>query len=46
MRLGYIIIYKAISVVKPTQKPWGQIVSYVKDNNSCLVEICNSTEVS
>ncbi len=32
----------AVSVVKPTQKPWGQMVSYVKDNNGCLVEICSS----
>jgi uncharacterized glyoxalase superfamily protein PhnB len=31
----------AISVVKPTQKPWGQIVSYVRDINGCLVEICS-----
>jgi uncharacterized glyoxalase superfamily protein PhnB len=31
----------AISVVKPTQKPWGQVVSYVKDINGCLVEICS-----
>lgn len=34
----------AIPVVKPTQKPWGQMVSYVKDNNGCLVEICNPME--
>jgi lactoylglutathione lyase len=32
----------AISVVKPTQKPWGQLVSYVKDINGCLVEICSA----
>ena len=31
----------AIEVVKPAQKPWGQIVSYVRDNNGFLVEICN-----
>ena len=31
----------AVSIVKPTQKPWGQLVSYVKDNNGCLVEICS-----
>lgn len=31
----------AISIVKPTLKPWGQLVSYVKDNNGCLVEICS-----
>jgi lactoylglutathione lyase len=34
----------AISVVKPTQKPWGQLVSYVRDNNGCLVEICSPIE--
>ena len=34
----------AISVLKPTQKPWGQLVSYVKDNNGCLVEICSPME--
>ncbi len=26
---------------KPTQKPWGQIVGYVRDNNGFLVEICS-----
>lgn len=31
----------AIEVVKPAPKPWGQIVSYVRDNNGFLVEICN-----
>lgn len=31
----------AMGVVKPAQKPWGQIVSYVRDNNGFLVEICN-----
>jgi uncharacterized glyoxalase superfamily protein PhnB len=36
----------AISVVKPTQKPWGQIVSYVRDNNGCLIEICSPIEGS
>lgn len=36
----------ATSVVKPTQKPWGQIVSYVRDNNGCLVEICSPIERS
>lgn len=29
-------------VVKaPEEKPWGQLVSYVKDNNGSLVEICS-----
>ncbi len=31
----------AIEVVKPAQKPWGQVVSYVRDNNGFLVEICS-----
>lgn len=31
----------AIKVLQPEAKPWGQIVSYVKDNNGCLVEICS-----
>ena len=35
----------AICVVKPVQKPWGQTVSYVRDNNGCLVEICSPIEV-
>jgi len=39
MDLGYVIIY-----VKPMKKPYGQTVSYVKDNNGCLVEICSSIE--
>ena len=28
------------SILKPTQKPWGQEVSYVRDINGFLVEIC------
>jgi len=31
----------AIEVVPPEEKPWGQIVCYVLDNNGCLVEICS-----
>jgi lactoylglutathione lyase len=31
----------AAPVVKPTEKPWGQIVSYVRDLNGFLVEICS-----
>ena len=31
----------AKSVCKPNKKPWGQIVSYVKDCNGFLVEICS-----
>lgn len=35
----------ALSILQPTQKPWGQLVSYVKDNNGCLVEICSPIAV-
>ena len=34
----------ATSVIQPTKKPWGQEVSYVKDINGCLVEICSPLE--
>lgn len=27
-------------VSQPEQKPWGQIVAYVRDNNGFLVELC------
>lgn len=29
---------------KPEQKPWGQIVGYVRDLNGLLVEICSPVE--
>lgn len=29
---------------KPIQKPWGQLVGYVKDCNGFLVEICSPLE--
>jgi predicted enzyme related to lactoylglutathione lyase len=31
----------AIEVSKPETKPWGQVVSYVRDCNGFLVEICS-----
>jgi lactoylglutathione lyase len=31
----------AKAVSKPVKKPWGQVVSYVKDCNGFLVEICS-----
>ena len=31
----------AMEVKKPTPKPWGQLVGYVRDNNGFLVEICS-----
>jgi lactoylglutathione lyase len=30
----------ASPVSKPEQKPWGQVVAYVRDNNGFLVELC------
>lgn len=30
----------AIVVKEPTQKPWGQMVGYVRDPNGFLVEVC------
>ncbi|MDN3507094.1 MAG: VOC family protein [Simkaniaceae bacterium] len=32
----------AAEVSKPVQKPWGQTVSYVRDNNGFIVEICDA----
>jgi lactoylglutathione lyase len=29
------------AVSPPTEKPWGQIVSYVRDDDGVLVEICS-----
>lgn len=31
----------AVSVAEPKAKPWGQIVSYVRDLDGVLVEICS-----
>lgn len=30
----------ATAIVKPVEKPWGQTVSYVRDLNGFLVELC------
>ncbi len=35
----------AVSVAEPKQKPWGQSVAYVRDNNGFLVEICSPMEL-
>lgn len=35
--------FGAVIVLEPVEKPWGQIVAYVRDLNGFLVEIC--TEV-
>jgi lactoylglutathione lyase len=34
----------AILVKEPTQKPWGQIVAYVRDLDGFLVEICTEVQ--
>jgi uncharacterized glyoxalase superfamily protein PhnB len=31
----------AVPVAQPRQKPWGQVVAYVRDLNGFLVEICS-----
>src|SRR5581483_10618431 len=31
----------AVPVAEPKQKPWGQVVAYVRDPNGFLVEICS-----
>lgn len=36
----------ATKVMEPTSKPWGQIVSYVRDNNGFLVELCSEVKAS
>jgi lactoylglutathione lyase len=30
-----------VEVSKPSQKPWGQVVSYVRAPNGVLVELCS-----
>jgi uncharacterized glyoxalase superfamily protein PhnB len=32
----------AIALVEPATKPWGQVVSYVRDLNGFIVEICSA----
>lgn len=34
----------AAAIKPPAQKPWGQVVGYVRDPNGCLVEICSPVE--
>jgi predicted enzyme related to lactoylglutathione lyase len=43
VRSAYAIAIKAgaTPVTEPVQKPWGQIVSYVRDCNGLLIEICS-----
>lgn len=30
----------AVALAEPTEKPWGQMVSYVRDLNGIIVELC------
>ena len=32
-----------VAVKQPAAKPWGQVVSYVRDCNGLLVELCSAT---
>ncbi len=36
-----VVAAGATAYVEPVQKPWGQTVSYVRDLNGFLVEICS-----
>jgi lactoylglutathione lyase len=44
-----VLVEKAISlgailVTEPKQKPWGQIVAYVRDTDGFLLEICTEVQ--
>ena len=41
-RFKHAVDSGAMEVSKPIQKPWGQTVSYVRDNNGFIVEICSA----
>ncbi|KIA77935.1 Uncharacterized protein ysfE [Parachlamydia acanthamoebae] len=41
-KFKHAVNFGAVEVAKPVQKPWGQIVSYVRDNNGFLVELCSA----
>lgn len=34
----------AIMVLEPVEKPWGQVVAYVRDLDGFLIEICTEVE--
>ncbi|WP_372655201.1 VOC family protein [Halobacteriovorax sp.] len=36
----------AVQVKRPHEMPWGQVISYVKDINGFLIEICSEVESS
>lgn len=36
--------FGAVIVLEPVEKPWGQIVAYVRDLNGFLIEICTEVQ--
>ncbi|PWB23271.1 VOC family protein [Flavobacterium sp. HTF] len=36
--------FGAVLVKEPTQKPWGQVVAYVRDLDGFLIEICTEMQ--
>lgn len=36
--------FGAVMVSEPTQKPWGQVVAYVRDLDGFLIEICTEVQ--
>lgn len=36
--------FGAVLVTEPTQKPWGQVVAYIRDPDGFLIEICTQME--
>ena len=36
--------FGAILVTEPTQKPWGQIIAYIRDLDGFLIEICTEIQ--
>lgn len=38
------IDYGAIEILPPTQKPWGQTVAYIRDQEGILIAICSEIQ--
>lgn len=36
--------FGALMVAEPVEKPWGQVVAYVRDLNGFLIEICTEVQ--
>lgn len=41
---AHAIAHGATAVKAPEQKPWGQVVGYLRDLNGYLVEICSAVQ--